>query len=451
MKIGKFKLGKWKIVLLFFAVMLGCTVLSRAADAMTLPKVVLGSSKSGTLRYTVEGEGCIAAEAEELVFLPTEVKVVSAAAAGTEVKAGDVLAMFDVQALGEACEQSRSQLKKLELNLEQEKLNGEPAAWLKEQDGAQRNVTKLDGELSEAQAQLGQKRAQYEQRSAETDFTQEEGQELEGAIAQLESKIEELRQSLSQAQDALEAAKSNDEVTEANQQRQRKLAEFTKQSLQIDIEEKQKEIERLEQWSAAEGRFCSPVDGTVTETTAVMGGITSGSEYFKIGNGNTRLTAYVAQDAAAGLKERDKAVITSQDGKNAVDGTVLAVHAAQRQGDAQTDDAGNSSQMEVMVQLEANELAIGEQVHFRVTKESKEYKCLIPVSVIREDSQGTYVLIMEERNSILGKEMVASRTAVRVLEKNDSDAAVESALTKEDKIIASSNKTVKAGDRIREE
>ncbi len=458
MKMKNIKLGKWKIVLLFFVAMFVCTILSRAANALTLPKVTVGNAGSGTLSYMLEGEGSITPEREELVFLPAEVKILSAAAKGTRVEAGDVLAEFDVAALGEACGRSRSELKKLELNLEQEKLSAEPEVSIKEQDSAQRTVTKLEEELNGVRAQLGQARTQYGQRNTAEDAVEEEKEQLKSAVEQLEAKEEELRQSLSQAQEALALAISSDEVTEANRQRQRKLAEFTRQSLQIDIEEKKKEIEKLEQLAAMEGRFCAPAAGTVTETTAVIGMVTTGSEYFKIGSGNTRLTAYLEQDAT-GLKEGDKAVVSSQDGKTTVEGTVLAVQSVrvgQRQEGAQTNDAGTDSAgegagLEVTVQLEANELPIGAGVRFKVTKESKEYKCKIPLSVVREDNRGTYVLVMEEKSSILGKEMAAERVEVRVLEKNDAEAAVESALAKEDKLIIGSNKTVKAGDRIREE
>lgn len=459
MKIGKLNLGKWKIVLMFFVVMFVCTIVSRAADALTLPKVTLGNVSSGKLKFVLEGDGNITSESEELVFLPKDVKIVSAAAAGVKVEAGDVLAEFDMEALGEACSDSRSELQKLKLNLEQEKLNGEPTAWQREQDAAQRNVTRLEEQLDEVRSQLGQTRTQYEQKSMEAGVTNEQIEALKDEAAQLEAKEEELSQSLSQAQETLELAKSNDEVTEANQQRQRKLAEFTIQSLQIDIEEKQREIEILDKLASDEGRFYASSAGTITETTVVTGMITTGSEYFKIGNGNTKLFAYLANEDAAGLKKGDKADVSSQDGKTTTVGTVQSVqgsYTVQRQDGAQADDAGTGvanegAQMQITVKLEENELPIGALVHFKVTKESKEYQCIIPLSVVREDSQGAYVLVAEEKSSILGREMAAERVAVRVLEKNDSDAAVESALTKDDKMIVGSNKTIKAGDRVREE
>lgn len=456
-KLGKWKLGKWKIVLLFFAVMFGCTILSRAADAVTLPRVQTGNAKSGALQYTLEGQGTVTAQQEELVFLPAEMRIISAAAPGNVVKTGDVLAVFDLNALEEKRDKCQSELKKIELNLEQEKLNGEPVVWQREQDEAQRKVSQLEEELRAVQKEAEQKRAEYQQKSTETDLTEEEKQEFNAAIEELELKQEEVAQQLSQAQEALELAKSSDEVTEAGYQRQRRLAEFTRQSLQIDMEEIEKEIQKLEELIAKGGNFLAGTDGTITDSTAVVGGITSGAEYFKIGNGNTILTAELGREEAAGLKEGDAASITSNNKKKTIMGTVAAIqekvqayHAGRTDANA-SDIAGEGAQMQVQIKLEENELAIGEAVPFKVIKESQEYKCLIPVSAIREDSQGQFVLIVEEKSSILGRETVAVRVDVHMLEKNNSDAAVESALTKEDQLILGSNKTIKAGDKVRKE
>lgn len=462
-RIGKFELrkmevGKWKIVLLFFAGMLGCTILSRAADSVTIPTVQTGNARSGVLSFSMEGEGVVACEQEELTFLPAQGKVVSAAQVGTEVEAGDVLAVFDRDALEEKRNLCQTEIRKLELNLEQTKLNGQPSAWNRESDYAQQTVTKAEEALYAAQAQLDQKRTEYQQRisdvaMSETELPEEERQEWESEIAQLEAELNDCQQSLSQNRDALERAKDSDAVTEANNQRQRKLAEFSIELLEIDIEEKREELGKLEELLENDGRVVSPAAGTVTESTVLIGSVTSGSEYFKIGSGNTRMTADLRAESAEGLKEKDSISVTSQDGKREAAGQVAVVRQkSQAQAMQQADASGDTgAQMELVVQLEENEFAIGEKVHYKVKKESKEYQTLIPVSAIREDSQGKFVLILEEKNSILGKEKVAERVAVRILEKNDSEAAVESAFTKEDKIIASSSKSIRAGDRVRVE
>lgn len=441
----------WRLILIFFAVMLFFTVLSRAADSVTIPKVKVETAKSGTLSFALEGEGSIVAEKEELVFLPEEYKPVSLAEVGAEVKEGDVLAVWDMEALKKKKEACEAELKKLELSLEQETLNGEPAAWTREMDGAERTVAQINEELNVVSGELEKRRADYREKSESQDLSEEEKQELEAGIQEYEGKKEVLEESLREAQNALETARMNDANTETNNQRQQRLAELAKQSIQIDMEQKKKEIEKLEEFIRSDGKMYSSLSGTITEVTAAVGVTTSGQEYFKIGSGNGELTARIDKETAAGLKEKDQIRVTSMNEKEEVQGVITSIQDVSNIQKEQDSQEGQEASVEIRAKLKENGLAIGNRVNFKVVRESKEYGTLIPLNALREDSEGKYVLILEEENSILGKEMTASRVAVKILEKDEADAAVESALMKEDEMIVSSNKTIKAGDRVRKE
>lgn len=441
----------WRLILIFFAVMLFCTVLSRAADSVTIPKVKVEMEKSGTLNFTLEGEGSITAEKEELVFLPEGNKPVSLAEVGTEVKEGDVLAVFDMEELKEEKENCEAELKKLELSLEQETLNGEPAAQTRETDGAEQEVAQVSGELNAVSGELEKRREEYRQKSEGQDLSEEEKQQLEAGVKEYEEKKETLEQSLREAQNALETAQMNDANTETNNQRQQRLAELAKQSIQIDMEQKKKEIEELEKFIQADGKLLSSVSGTITEVNAIIGVTTGGQEYFKIGSGNGGLTARMNKETAKGLEEKDKIKVSLMDGKEEIQGTITAIQDVSGVQEEQENQNGQEAQVEIRAKLKENDFSIGDRVTFQAVRESKEYGTLIPLNALREDSEGKYVLIMEEEDSILGKETIASRVPVKILEKDESYAAVESALMKDDEIIVSSNKMIKAGDRVRKE
>lgn len=462
MKINK--LGSWRLIPLFFIVMLVCTILSRAADSVTIPRVKTENIKSGILSFQLEGEGIISGEQEEMVFLPENGRVLSLTEPGTKVKTGDILARFDKKDLEKKRDSCQAELRKLEITLEQEILNGEPAAVTRESEGAEQNVSKIQAQLQKIQAELEEKQKEYEQQSTGTEglkegSSKEEKQKMKGEIQALKEEKENLEQSLSQAQELLETAKKNDADTESNNRKQQKLSELSRQSIQIDIDEKKKELEELEELIKHDGSFCSPVDGTVTEVTATAGMLTGGQEYFKIGSGNTRLTADLNEETAEGLKEKDQINVQSMDGKIEAKGKVISlrqktsVQNSSGQSDNVTASDGErmAGQWELEAELEENELTIGSGVYFQAVRESKEYKSILPMAAIREDSEGKYVLILEEQDSILGKEMAAARVTVKILEKDSSSVAVESVLTKEDAVIVGSNKTIKAGDRVREE
>ena len=59
---------KVKIVVIFLAVMVGLTIISRVTYQMILPKVVMGQADSGTIRHTIHTQGEVKSLSESPVF-----------------------------------------------------------------------------------------------------------------------------------------------------------------------------------------------------------------------------------------------------------------------------------------------------------------------------------------------------------------------------------------------
>ena len=99
---------------------------------------------------------------------------------------------------------------------------------------------------------------------------------------------------------------------------------------------------------------------------------------------------------------------------------------------------------------EGTEVSYGDTFTWKVQVPSEQnYSCKIPLTALREDSQGNYCLIVSEESSALGTIRKAERVPVTVLEKNSEEAAVESVLEKTDQVIVGSEKYVEEGDQIR--
>ena len=80
------------------------------------------------------------------------------------------------------------------------------------------------------------------------------------------------------------------------------------------------------------------------------------------------------------------------------------------------------------------------------------YPCVVPLEALRMEDNQYFVLTVQETENILGNELTAVRINVEVLEKNNTMAALKAdGLDADSQIILSSQKTVKAGDRIRPE
>ncbi|MCI8326687.1 MAG: hypothetical protein HFI37_02805 [Lachnospiraceae bacterium] len=442
----------WKWIFLFFAGMLVCTVLSRAADSVTIPKVKVEKIKRGALKFVLEGEGNVMAEREEVLFLPIDAKPVQLMEIGTEVKQGDILAVFDMESLKEKKETYEAEKRKLELSMQEQVIHGNAATPATQGEKAEQTVNQLSEELNAIVAELERRQEEYRQKTEdEEELSEEEKQSLEAGIQECENQKGSLEQSLAEAQNALAEARESDANAEAENQRQRRLAELSKEGIRVDMGQKEKEIKKLEELIRAGGKMTASCDGTITEVTAVLGTVTSGQEYFKIGNGNEKFRAELDEEEALGLKENDPVVIIETEKKEEIKGKITEIRKLSNGQETQESEESQKAKVEIVVKLNKNELVVGSRMHFKVDKESKEYKALIPLEAIREDGTGKYVLILEERSSILGKEKKAARVNIEVKEQNEVNAAVESALMEEDEIIVGSNKAIKAGDRVRKE
>ena len=78
----------------------------------------------------------------------------------------------------------------------------------------------------------------------------------------------------------------------------------------------------------------------------------------------------------------------------------------------------------------------------------QNYDALVPNAAVRNDSNGTFVLLMTTKNSPLGNRYAATRVDVKVLASDDNMSAV-SGLGYGDYVITTSSKPVEPGDLVR--
>lgn len=94
---------------------------------------------------------------------------------------------------------------------------------------------------------------------------------------------------------------------------------------------------------------------------------------------------------------------------------------------------------------------LGQSGSFKVEAQSETFSCCIPLNALYEDSsQRTFVYVVSERAGILGTEIVAEKVYVKVLDKNDSYAALEEGvIDRETELIVSSTEALEDRDVIR--
>ena len=91
----------------------------------------------------------------------------------------------------------------------------------------------------------------------------------------------------------------------------------------------------------------------------------------------------------------------------------------------------------------------GTELTISVGSKSQNYDLIVPNSAIRSDSNGSFVLLIEARNSPLGNRYYAKRVEVQVVAEDDVNSAVSGELSYGDFVITTSNKPVQSGDMVR--
>ena len=529
-----------KAFAVFFLFMAAAGGLSRAAAAMTVPLADTRSYQEGRLNLDLTGTAVAEAKEETLVSLDKEQRILSAAKTGTQVKAGDVLVQYDTKYLQKAVEEKRAEVKKLELSLEQARIQGEPQERVAASNGAARDLDLADQGLAQAQSDYDQavNDSQNAQNQAQSDYDagvaqadqdrnnaysqaqalEEQAQELETQGSQLESQgdsegagaqytqAEDLRQqaqalrqeadqayeaalsqvqaeydaAVSQAQDILSqaeaalndqaqaqaqaqnaytSAQEEDAAAAANDQKSQAASSYDQQSIQVDLDQAKKELSQMEKIQQAKGQVTAPADGVVTDRNVQTGGITDDSSYLILGTGGLQIKGSLKLQDLEKVEPEDTVEITVSGQGKKLQGKVTCTGAegtgetAQGTGalgqgadTAQDTDAGGY----FYADIEDASVTWGAQVSYSIEKQSdSSYEMLIPLSAVRQDAEGTYCLIAQAGDTVLGTEYRAVRVNITVEDKDSTQAAVTGNLGRDDLVISGSTKEITEGDKVR--
>lgn len=123
--------------------------------------------------------------------------------------------------------------------------------------------------------------------------------------------------------------------------------------------------------------------------------------------------------------------LTKQQKKYVNQGDVAKLSLGSRGGEEYAVDYIAENEMnpelyEARILLEEGTGTIGQSGKFTVDAQSDIYQCCIPIAALREDANHRkFVYIISERSGILGKELAAEAVYVKVLDQNESYAAIE--------------------------
>ena len=211
---------------------------------------------------------------------------------------------------------------------------------------------------------------------------------------------------------------------------------------QITYEQMEEELKKLEELRDAGGKVLAPADGVVTACYVRTGQMTSDTTALLLA-GNSQGWHFTAdltpeQSKYIGTGDRVTLRLESND-KEYKDLPVIAFSVT---------DTGAV----VTVDVPSDEIPLGASMELRFTRKSQAYRYCVPLTALHMDERNQpYVLTIGTVNTVLGEQTQAMKTAVTVLDKNDTTVAVESASLDGKAIIVSADRAVDSGSRVRVE
>ncbi|WP_167957061.1 hypothetical protein [Anaerosporobacter faecicola] len=253
-----------------------------------------------------------------------------------------------------------------------------------------------------------------------------------------EDAVDKAKRQVEDAMDTLSDTERANAMKEQNDRINAQIAALDKEQLQEEMETKEEVLEELEQVQKAKGNVVADLDGMVTALDIEPRGTISGSEKVAITPSCAVFVGNFEKDYKEYVEIGDEVSCKLTGYKDPVKGEVLTcTYNSEIDG------------YEFTAKLAEEEYAPGISGEFTISKASEKYDCCIPLTALRNDNAGDYVLVMREASTILGKEYKAYRVNVTVSKKDFQTAVINDVLAYDDEVIIGSNRNVMEGDRVR--
>lgn len=251
--------------------------------------------------------------------------------------------------------------------------------------------------------------------------------------------VEAARRALENAQ-----KKADEEAADAllSDSKSRQQAEIERLGYRAEQRQYQQDLADLRAVEAAGGKLVAPVDGTVQSILAEPGVTQDGVRLAALSrsDGGYAFEGTLDQKEAERLSIGDEADLTYvQEGKS-MSGKVKITSLGA------PDDKG---MVAVGVDLPAGSYPDGVSAKLEVSKRSEQYRAVLPLGALRSDGQDDFVLVLQEKQTVMGTEQTVVKMAVTVEEQDSQSVAVEGAFLGDEQVVVSSNKPIEEGDRVR--
>ena len=268
--------------------------------------------------------------------------------------------------------------------------------------------------------------------------------------ADREAEKQALEQAAAEAKAAYEAALSS--RTDSVRSAVRALEDAARPQSAEDSTQKQNEITRQQQdlalnkllaLQSAQGEVKATVSGVITQILVSTGDFTSDGAAMRIEDTSkgARIVLSVDKSNEKYVSKGSPVKLKAFGSKDEIsDYTISNV----------TVNEQDSNMLDLTIDLPKGVLEPGIMVDAEIVPKSENYSSIVPLQALHEEQNDYYVLVVQEEQGVLGLELVVRRVNVEVMDKNETNAALEEGLlTRDQDIVSSSTRMIQDGSRVR--
>lgn len=329
----------------------------------------------------------------------------------------------------------------------QELLNNKP----EEPEEGSEEASSYQQQLAAAQAELDAANALLESLDPSVDPTvkaaQAEADAAQEALDAILNRAGPYAESYNQAVEARKAAEDELFTLEYNLNQTKIQNNKTAAAAALELQDMAQQIEKakkqLAELSGGEDNQVTANVGGIIESIAYTAGSTAPKDEvlctIQVPDMGYSLSFSVTNEQARRLRVGDSASVTNYYWGSEITATLTNIKT----------DPKNPQTSKLLTFDLSGDVNAGSELTISVGQKSQNYEIIIPNSAIRTDSNGSYVLTVEAKNSPLGNRYIAQRVDIEVVAADDVNSAVTGDLSYGDFVITTSNKPVQKGDQVR--
>ncbi len=456
-KINKKKAAKAAIWFCVFFLL--CSMISRGIYAAALPRVRAELPAYINLTHQVKAEGELVAERENAVYGLDGLRVERIfVEEGEKVELGQDLLKYDLEDLKKIIEKKEIELQKLQIQIDTLHYNEgvEKEARNRQAQRAKEDLAKTQSnaqaEGAWAQNDLNKARQELESFPSKEAYIEARGG-VPGTVSanELEEQWQQQKRALEQAvesgqraadstgrqnEEALNAARRSLEDASARQ-----LKDGSPELLELEKEVVEKEIALYKSVEETGGILTSDYQGAVTKIVIEEGervndaGLLFVADYLE----GWKFQARIGKEERKYVTVGDQAELSIGTDKERITGQILSL-----------EEDNEKEIYTLLVKVDESVGNLGDTGTIIINKQEGKRSVCVPLAALHQKQDVKYVLVYEERQTILGSELVAVERIVDVTDNNENYASIaDGFLSESEPVIISSTKPVEGGDTVR--